>query len=407
MQASKILLGITGGIAAYKTPELVRLLTTRGHEVCVILTDGSKHFVTETTLTALTSRRVRSDLWDLDAERTMGHIELAKWADVLLIAPATAKFIAKMVHGQSDDLLSTVYLATNAPVMVAPAMNQAMWAHPAQQRNIQQLKDDGVIIVGPVHGDQACGDVGLGRMCEPQAIVECIEDVLNPWPQTLKGVNVVVTAGPTQESIDPVRYLSNWSSGKQGFAIAHAALSAGATVTLISGPVQLNADPRIKRIDVSSAAEMSEAVQDVLPLCDIFFSVAAVADYRPKTMSDQKIKHNTESANSGWTLELIENEDIVSLVSHSDPKPFVVGFAAETDNLIVNAREKLQRKKLDAIIANNVANQKIGFKSDENEVTVIMLDSETTLPQAPKEAIARQVIEMVSAAFQDSTNRAT
>lgn len=398
MHPKKILLGITGGIAAYKVPDLVRLLVVKKHEVATIMTKSAHNFVTEHTLSALTAQRVRTELWDLEAERAMGHIELAKWPDTFVVAPATANTIAKLAKGLCDDLLSTAYLATTSPVLLVPSMNQAMWQHPATQRNIEQLELDGVQIMSPAYGEQACGDIGPGRMPEPHEIASFL-DVM--WqretsPPLFKDLRVLVSAGPTRERIDPVRFLSNRSSGKQGFEVARAALEAGANVTLVSGPVDLNSHSGIERINVQTAAEMKAAVLDRIESCDVFFSVAAVSDYQPSNFFEQKLKRPTHSGISNLALELKTTDDIVQAVTTNNHRPFVVGFAAETNDVLAHAREKLKRKNMDVIVVNDVSDPTIGFDSNENQVTVVLPKSEFELGKQSKRKIARRVIEIVA-----------
>ena len=398
MHSKKILLGITGGIAAYKVPDLVRLLIASQHEVATILSTSARKFVTEHTLSALTSQKVRTELWDLEAERAMGHIELAKWPDTFVVAPATANTIAKLAKGLCDDLLSTAYLATTSPVVLVPSMNQAMWQHPATKRNIEQLELDGVQIMAPVYGEQACGDVGPGRMPEPHEIVSFLDAM---WqreasPPLLQGRRVLVSAGPTREQIDPVRFLSNRSSGKQGFEIARAAIESGADVALVSGPVDLMSHPGIQRINVQTAAEMKTEVLNRIESCDVFFSVAAVADYQSSQVYEQKLKRPTDSGVSDITLELKTTEDIVQAVTTNNHRPFVVGFAAETNDVLAHAREKLKRKNLDVIVVNDVSDPTIGFESNENQVTVVLPNSELELGKQSKRRIAQQIIEIVA-----------
>ncbi|MXZ44659.1 MAG: bifunctional phosphopantothenoylcysteine decarboxylase/phosphopantothenate--cysteine ligase CoaBC [Gammaproteobacteria bacterium] len=401
MRSKKVLLGITGGIAAYKVPELIRLLVAEHHEVAPIMTRSAHKFVTEHTLSALTSQRVRTDLWDLEAERAMGHIELAKWPDTFVVAPASANTIAKLAQGRSNDLLSTAYLATTSQVVIVPAMNQAMWLHPATQRNIAQLKQDGVCILEPEHGEQACGDIGPGRMPEPEDILSFLKTLWekNSPPALLKNLKVLVSAGPTQERIDPVRFLSNRSSGKQGFEIARAAIDAGAEVTLVSGPVNLKSPTGVELVNVQTAAEMNSAVMTRIDQCDVFFAVAAVADFQPKQLIDHKLKRPTNSNPSNLTLELETTEDIVRAVTSKNKRPFVVGFAAETNDVLQNAREKLIRKNLDVIVVNDVSDPTIGFDSDENQVTVVFPETESELKKQSKKEIAQQVIELVADAL--------
>lgn len=405
MHPKKVLLGISGGIAAYKAPELIRLLVAECHEVAPIMTRSAHRFVTEHTLSALTAHRVRTDLWDLDAEQAMGHIELAKWPDTFVIAPASANTIAKLAQGRCDDLLSTAYLATTSPVVIVPAMNQAMWQHPATQRNVEQLEHDGVSIMAPDHGEQACGDVGPGRMPEPDDILSYLNDA---WQQIqpatlLKDRKVVVSAGPTQERIDPVRFISNRSSGKQGFEIARAAKEAGADVTLVSGPVDLKTPSGVEIVNVQTAAEMKAAVISRIDNCDLFFAVAAVADFQPSKLHEQKLKRATNENTSRLTLELKTTEDIVQTVTSNNNRPFVVGFAAETNDVIQNAREKLKRKNLDVIVVNDVSDPTIGFDSDENQVTVVFPETESELKKQSKRKTAQRVIELVANALPRST----
>lgn len=388
-----ILLCVGAGIAAYKCCELVRRLTDAGAEVQVVLTPRAAAFVTPTTFQALSGRPVRSELFDAAAEAAMGHIELARWADVVVVAPATADLLARLTHGHADDLATTLCLATTAPLVVAPAMNHRMWLHLATQANLAQLEARGARIVGPGVGAQACGEFGPGRMEEPERLVHAIADAMTPAVATLRGRRVVITAGPTREAIDPVRYISNHSSGKQGFALAAAAQAAGAEVTLIAGPVTLPTPPGVQRIDVLSARDMHGAVLRAVPGCDLFIAVAAVADYRPAYEADSKIKKQRDGA--GIVIELIENPDIVASVAGLRPKPYVVGFAAETDNVLANAREKRARKGMDLIVLNDVADTRIGFSSDDNAVTLIAADGEQTLPMAPKAAIARALIDAI------------
>ncbi|MXX95561.1 MAG: bifunctional phosphopantothenoylcysteine decarboxylase/phosphopantothenate--cysteine ligase CoaBC [Gammaproteobacteria bacterium] len=397
----RVVLGICGGIAALKVPELIRELTANEYEVVVILTESGRKFVTETTLTALTNQRVRSELWDTDAEQAMSHIELARSADMLIVAPATANFLAKVAHGICNDLLTTVYCATKAPILVAPAMNQAMWSHAANQRNVEILQRDGVNFVGPNAGEQACGEYGLGRMVEPTEIVTQIQQLLEPRDKLLDGVSVVVTAGPTREYIDPLRFLSNSSSGKQGYCLAEAAYQAGATVTLVSGPVDLPIVLGIKRVLVETTREMEHAVEKLLPDCDIFFSVAAVTDFRPKSQFEQKMKRNQQMVNGAFTMDFVETEDIVHQVSKSAKDTYVVGFAAETENLLENARDKLVRKNLDLVVLNDVSGQEFGIAKEENEVTLVGKDFEHKIPKSNKRNIATQIIDIVVPRFRD------
>lgn len=360
----------------------------------VVMTPAAKDFITPLTMQAVSGNAVHTDLLDTDAEAAMGHIELARWADLILVAPATADFIARYRQGLADDLLSTLCLASDAPVFLAPAMNQAMWRDPATQENVVTLTARGTTFLGPGSGAQACGDTGPGRMLEPLALIDAVESVLDARP--LDGLRVMVTAGPTREALDPVRFLSNHSSGKMGYAIAAAAAAAGALTTLISGPVSLVTPERVRRIAVESALEMHDAVMAEINSTDIFIAVAAVADYRPAAVASQKIKKKEEASLS---LELVSNPDILMTVSQTAPEVFTVGFAAETQNLIENAREKLARKNLDMVIANDVSDRAIGFESAYNAVTVVGRHFNEELKMASKTRIAEQIIDLVSSRF--------
>lgn len=385
-----VLLGVSGGIAAYKSAELVRQLQERGANVRVVMTHGAQEFITALTLQALSGHPVSTDLLDTEAEQAMGHIELARWADLLLIAPATADLLARLAAGRADDLLTTVALATPAPVLIAPAMNQQMWRDPATTANVATLRERGVHMVGPAEGIQACGDTGLGRMEEPAAIAEAAAALFASG--LLAGRRVVVTAGPTREALDPVRYISNHSSGKMGYALARAAAEAGAITTLVSGPVQLDTPDHVTRLDVTSAEDMLRESLQLLPECDIFIACAAVADYRPVSVQEQKIKKGAGE----MSLQLVRNPDIVATVAAHAQRPFTVGFAAETEKVLEHARDKLARKDLDMIVANNVANTAIGFNSDYNAVTVISAHGEQSLPQASKATLAQQIIALIA-----------
>ena len=391
----KVLLGVGGGIAAYKTPELARLLVQRGYEVQAVLTPTASQFVTSTALQAVTNRRVRSDLWDEEAERSMSHIELARWADVVLIAPATASLMSRLSNGFAPDLLSTLYLATTAPTIIVPAMNHRMWLHKATQRHLHQLQDDGVLVVGPDVGDQACGEFGPGRMSSPLDIADFVESQFSK-PKPLRGKRVLVTAGPTREPIDPVRYISNSSSGRQGFALAEAAADAGAEVALISGPVHLETPRGVERIDITTAAEMKYEVMQRAEGVDVFFSVAAVADYRAAEPSTSKIKRHLERNNGDLSLALAETDDIVKAVAQLEDGPYVVGFAAETNNVLEFGKEKRIRKKLDAIVINDVSDREIGFESTENAVTIVTESEDIALAKAPKPIIAQQIVDVIA-----------
>ncbi|MCB1689916.1 MAG: bifunctional phosphopantothenoylcysteine decarboxylase/phosphopantothenate--cysteine ligase CoaBC [Halioglobus sp.] len=385
-----VLLGVSGGIAAYKSAELVRELQERGAQVRVIMTRGAQEFITPLTLQALSGHPVHTELLDERAELGMGHIELARWADLLLIAPATADLVARLSAGRADDLLSTVALATAAPLMLAPAMNQQMWKDPATTANINTLVQRGVQIVGPAAGLQACGDVGPGRMEAPAIIADAAGSLFATGE--LAGKRIVITAGPTREALDPVRYISNNSSGKMGYALAQAAVDAGAITTIISGPVNLAAPKHTQVLSVHSAEEMLEQSLRLLPECDIFIACAAVADYRPVTIEDQKIKKGPEEV----TLQLVRTPDIVATVAKSSPKPYTVGFAAETNDVLAYARDKMQRKGLDMIVANDVGDPSIGFNSDENAVTVLWPDGQQALERANKNTIARQIVHLIA-----------
>lgn len=387
----RIIVGITGGIAAYKSAELVRRLQDRGAEVRVVMTAAAQAFITPLTLQALSGNPVHLDLLDTEAEAAMGHIELARWGDAIIVAPASADFIARFAHGHGNDLLTTLCLAARCPITVAPAMNQAMWASSANLANIETLHQRQVPIFGPAEGSQACGDIGPGRMLEPEQIASLLADQFESQLLTCK--QVVITAGPTREPIDPVRYISNHSSGKMGYALATAAAEAGAGVTLISGPVSLPAPDRVKLVPVTTARDMLEASLQALP-ADLFIASAAVADYRPSDPAQQKIKKRGKG--DPLTITMVENPDIVATIAQQDPKPYVVGFAAETQDVLRYARDKILRKKLDMIVANDVSQAGIGFNSDENAVTAIWPDQEQALPQASKNQIAAQLIQLIA-----------
>lgn len=384
-----ILLGVTGGIAAYKSAELVRRLQDHGAQVRVVMTRAAQEFITPLTLQALSGNPVHTELLDPAAEAAMGHIELARWADLVLVAPASADFIARLAHGHADDLLTTLCLATPAPIAIAPAMNQGMWRDPATLANIELLRSRDVVCFGPAEGSQACGDVGPGRMLEPDQLAARAAELFPS--RRLDGKRVLITAGPTREAIDPVRYISNHSSGKMGFALAQAAVDAGAQVTLIAGPVALRTPERVTRVDVESAQQMFDAVLERVAECDIFIAAAAVADYRPVQAVPDKIKKQ----NAELTLTLVRNPDIVATVAQSRPKPFTVGFAAETQNVREYARDKLERKNLDLIIANNVAEPGIGFNSDNNAVTVLWRSGELEIGERSKTLLARELILLI------------
>jgi phosphopantothenoylcysteine decarboxylase/phosphopantothenate--cysteine ligase len=393
MQGKHILLGVTGGIAAYKSPDLVRRLRERGAEVQVVMTAGAREFVTATTFQAVSGRTVRHDLWDAAAEAAMGHIELARWADAVLIAPASADFLARLATGQAGDLLATLCLATEAPIAVAPAMNHVMWAHPATRANIATLAQRGVQVFGPGAGDQACGEIGDGRMLEPTDLAERVAALL-PGSGALQGRRVVVSAGPTRERIDPVRFVSNRSSGRMGFAVAQAAREAGATVVLVSGPVGLPTPAGVVRVNVESAADMLAAVLQELPGTDIFISTAAVADYRPAQAAEHKIKKTAATMD----LVLERTADVLATVAARAERPFVVGFAAETQAVEQNALTKLMKKNLDMIAANEVGQDK-AFDCEENELIVLSRTGRHLLPRADKVTLARGFVALVAAEF--------
>jgi phosphopantothenoylcysteine decarboxylase/phosphopantothenate--cysteine ligase len=386
----RILLGVSGGIAAYKSPDLVRRLIERGAEVQVVMTSSAQRFVTATSFQAVSGRPVRSDLWDSAAEAAMGHIELARWAEIVLIAPASADIIARLASGRADDLLATLCLATAAPLIIAPAMNRLMWANAATQANIHTLLERGVRVLGPDAGNQACGEVGVGRMWEPAKLAEA---VLAPPPNTglFAGLNVLITAGPTRERLDPVRYLTNRSSGKMGFAVAAAAREAGAHVTLIAGPVNLPTPHGVTRLDVESARDMHAAVHRHVTEADVFVAAAAVADYQPVTISRQKIKKQGVAVQ----LDLEPTQDIVKSVADLARRPFVVGFAAETRNVEAHALDKLKRKKLDMIAANQVGDG-LAFDCEDNALTVLWPGGKAEIARGPKLGVARELIALIA-----------
>ncbi|UCB55883.1 MAG: bifunctional phosphopantothenoylcysteine decarboxylase/phosphopantothenate--cysteine ligase CoaBC [Thiotrichales bacterium] len=394
LNGKHIILGISGGIAAYKSAELTRRLRDAGAQVRVVMTRSATEFVTPLTFQALSGNPVHTELLDEKAEAGMGHIQLARWADAILIAPASANCMAKLAQGRADDLLTTLCLASGAPLALAPAMNRVMWSDTATQNNLLTLKQRGVHLFGPVAGSQACGETGDGRMLEVPDLVDALSGLFKSG--VLQGKHVLVTAGPTYEAIDPVRFIGNRSSGRMGFAIANAAREAGASVTLISGP-SLEATPEdVNRIDVETAAQMYEAVMQQLRQHQIFIAAAAVADYRPKSTSRQKLKKHAEEL----SIELERTEDILAAVASSKPRPFAVGFAAETENLLSNARAKLENKSLDMIAANLVGKdanaQDIGFNNEYNALHVLWGDGEQVLEQARKTTLARELVKLVA-----------
>lgn len=388
LKGKRILLGITGGIAAYKAAALVRELVRAGADVRVILTEAGARFVTPVTLQALSGQPVWTDLWDARIADSMGHIELSRDRELIVVAPATADFMAKLAHGLADDLLSSLCIARRCPLMLAPAMNVEMWQNAALQRNLRRLQDDGVLVAGPAAGDQACGEIGMGRMLEPADLAAEIGQAFAP--KRLAGRRVLVTAGPTEEPVDPVRVLTNSSSGKMGYAVARAASEAGAKVTLVSGPVALPTPAGVMRIDIRTAQEMFDAVRKHAKSCDVFIAVAAVADYRIKNPSRQKIKKSTGKAMS---LELEENPDILAWVASMPRPPLCVGFAAETENLARNARAKRVKKKL-ALVAANFAPEALG--ADDNDITLYDERGEHPLGRGPKIELARKLLRHVA-----------
>ena len=383
----RILLGITGGIAAYKCAELTRLFSKAGAEVRVAMTKAATEFITPLTMQALSGNRVSLDLLDTAAEAAMGHIELARWADLVIIAPATADFIARVSHGQADDILTTLVLATAAPIAIAPAMNQAMWSDSGTQENLSALSDRGYRIFGPASGEQACGDVGPGRMLEPQQLLQHCGNLFDVG--RFASLRLLITGGPTREAINPVRFISNHSSGKMAFALAQEAAAAGAQVTLVSGPVNLATPDSVSRIDVESAEDMLDAVMDNISGTNVFIGVAAVADYRPKQLAHEKIKKDDE----GLTLSLIKNPDIISEVAKLSKGPFTVGFAAETNSIIENGKQKLLSKKLDLLFANNATES---FNSDSISLTAITSENEFEIATANKNVVAQEILKLIS-----------
>lgn len=415
LQGKKILLGLSGGIAAYKAPELVRRLKDHGADIRVVMTEGAKAFITPLTLQAVSANAVSDSLLDTQAELAMGHIELAKWADFILIAPATADIIAKIAVGMANDLLTTLCLATSAPIAIAPAMNQQMWHNKATQNNIDTLAGWGYSIFGPGAGEQACGDIGLGRMLDVPELVDLVRQQIstNEKISVLKRASVIessikekilsgqkwlITAGPTREAIDPVRYISNHSSGKMGYAIASAAQQLGAEVTIVSGPVTLATPEGCEKIAVTSAIDMHKNAMDLASTAHVFVACAAVADYRIAAVASEKIK----KSNDTMQLNLVKNPDIVADVAAMNDKPFTVGFAAETQDVEHYARDKLKRKNLDMIAANNVAAQGQGFNSDDNALTVFTATDEKLLPLTSKHKLAEQLVEYIGQKFKKS-----
>ena len=388
---TNILLGVTGGIAAYKSAEIIRLFKKEGASVRVVMTESAKEFITPLTLQAVSGNEIHDSLLDVNAESAMGHIELAKWADIILIAPCTAETIAKITHGRADDLMGALILASEAEVYIAPAMNMNMWLDASTQDNYKILEKRGITFIGPAQGEQACGDIGPGRLEEPEKIIEFITKLSNKGP--LSGKTITITAGPTREQIDPVRFISNNSSGKMGYSIAEAAIKYGAQVNLVTGPVSLNADKSINLHKINSASEMLDEVIKCMKSSDIFIGCAAVSDYKPSDYSNNKIK---KEDNSSLDIELEKNEDILKYVSDNFSESYIVGFAAETSDVIENAKKKLLTKNLDMIISNDISDKSIGFDVDENEVNVITKDETLLLKKDKKIRIARQILKIIS-----------
>ncbi|MDA8755545.1 bifunctional phosphopantothenoylcysteine decarboxylase/phosphopantothenate--cysteine ligase CoaBC [Candidatus Pseudothioglobus singularis] len=386
----RVLLGVSGSIAAYKSPDIIRRLQDLGAEVRVIVTNGGKEFVSERSLQTISKNKVYSNLWDKEAELAMGHIELAKWSDIVIIAPASANTIAKLCHGRADDLLSTVILATDAKVMLAPSMNQQMFASKAMKDNLKILLKRGIVLIEPGFGEQACGDIGEGRLAEPLDIAKQAADLFTS--SSLSGKKVLITLGGTIEAIDPVRYISNHSSGKMGMALAHECIQAGAKTTLIIGSISIDIEKRAEVIRIVSAEDMYKAVMQRIESQDLFISCAAVADFRPKNISNNKIKKNNNSV----TIELIKNKDILASVCQLNKKPICIGFAAETENFIDNARAKLESKECEAIILNDVSQSEIGLNSDENEVHFITKEDCEKIEKNSKHIIAEKVIQKIT-----------
>jgi len=386
-----ILLCVTGGIAAYKSAEIIRLFKKNGADVRVVMTESAKEFITPLTLQAVSGNEIHDSLLDVKAESAMGHIELAKWADIILIAPCTAETIAKITHGRADDLMGAIILASKASVFIAPAMNMNMWLDQSTQENCKKLSSRSISIIGPADGEQACGDIGPGRMVEPENIIELISSSIKIGP--LAGKVITITAGPTREQIDPVRFISNNSSGKMGYALAEAAIEAGALVNLISGPVSIDANKSASLYKINSASEMLEKVDELMPNTDIFIGCAAVSDFKPSHYNENKIKKDDLNV---IDLELKKNKDILSHVAKVYKSSYVVGFAAETQNIKENARKKLLNKKLNMIISNDVSDKSIGFDSDQNEVNLITKSESIFLKKDKKIRIAREILKIIS-----------
>ena len=386
-----ILLGVTGGIAAYKAAEIIRLFKKLGANVRVVMTESAKEFITPLTLQAISGNEIHDSLLNTEAEAAMGHIELAKWADIILIAPCTAETISKITHGRADDLMGALILASKADIFIAPAMNMNMWLDDSTQQNYKTLSSRGITFIGPAEGEQACGDIGPGRMVEPENIIELIRSSYKTGP--LSGKTITITAGPTREQIDPVRFISNNSSGKMGYSLADAAIEAGASVNLVSGPVSLEADKSINLYKINSASEMMNVVMECMDSSDIFIGCAAVSDYKPADYSENKIKKNEMPH---LEIELKKNEDILKNVATNFSSSYVVGFAAETSDVNNNAMQKLKSKNLDMIISNDVSDKSIGFNVDDNEVTVITCDEKIFLKKDKKIRIAREILKIIA-----------
>ncbi|MCP3671881.1 MAG: bifunctional phosphopantothenoylcysteine decarboxylase/phosphopantothenate--cysteine ligase CoaBC [Gammaproteobacteria bacterium] len=395
LEKKRVLLGVTGGIAAYKAAELVRLLTRAKAEVQVVMTPAASNFITPLTLQALSGRSVRQKMFDTEQEAVMGHIDLARWADLILVAPASADFISRLAVGMANDLLATLCLAATTPIALAPAMNREMWQNPATQANIQTLCHRGTKIWGPADGEQACGEIGPGRMLEPDELLEQIKHNLSPG--VLHGVRVLLTAGPTREPIDPVRYVGNRSSGRMGYALASAFAAEGALVTMISGPVSLDTPEGVQRVDVETAVEMEHAVGSRVEQCDIFVACAAVADYRCDGVAKQKIKKLQERLE----LRLIRNPDILRQVAANEAAPFTVGFAAETERVAEQAEQKRRAKGVDMIAANLVAGERGGFESDENALTVLWEGGGSELPMMDKQRLAQSLVALIISKYHE------
>ena len=386
-----ILLGVTGGIAAYKSAEIIRLFKKLGADVRVVMTESAKEFITPLTLQAISGNEIHDSLLNTEAEAAMGHIELAKWADIILIAPCTAETISKITHGRADDLMGALILASKADIFIAPAMNMNMWLDDSTQQNYKTLSSRGISFIGPAEGQQACGDIGPGRMVEPENIIELIRSSYKTGP--LSGKTITITAGPTREQIDPVRFISNNSSGKMGYSLADAAIEAGASVNLVSGPVSLEADKSINLYKINSASEMMNVVMECMDSSDIFIGCAAVSDYKPADYSENKIKKDQMPH---LEIELKKNKDILKNVATNFSSSYVVGFAAETSDINNNAMQKLKSKNLDMIISNDVSDKSIGFNVDDNEVTVITCDEKIFLKKDKKIRIAREILKIIA-----------